>query len=157
MDHYEAYTNLFPGLMIHRTITQQMQILGLMWDSDQPIVTDSDELPMSLTQLRMKQRQVAHHLCVRCEHCMINQPAYQASILGSSCWRRFLGSRIGQRTNRVSFLLAGSIICNNNRRPKADMDAAGNWLHSVTDLLSKNSFKALSFYLMLVPLYHAFT
>lgn len=62
--------------MIHRTITQQMQILGLMWDSDQPIVTDSDELPMSQTQLRMKQRQVAHHFCVHCEHCMINQPAY---------------------------------------------------------------------------------
>lgn len=46
---------------------------------------------------------------------------------------------------------------NNNRRPKADMDAAGNWLRSVTDLLSKNSFKALSFYLTLVPLYRAFT
>lgn len=61
--------HLFPGHMIHNTITQQMQVLGLMWDSDQPIVTDSNELPMSLTQLKMKQRQVTDDFGVYCEPC----------------------------------------------------------------------------------------
>lgn len=53
--------------MIHNAITQQMQVLGLMWGSNQPIITDSDELPMSLIQLKMKQRQVADDFCVRYE------------------------------------------------------------------------------------------
>ncbi|AFR98362.2 hypothetical protein CNAG_06136 [Cryptococcus neoformans var. grubii H99] len=109
-DTVDAPTHYMEGHMIHNTITQQMQVLGLMWDSDQPIVTDSNELPMSLTQLKMKQRRL-----------------FWAHLVGDAFWAAASG--------------------NEPRVPKASMDAAGNWLLSVTHLLPESSFNALSFYL----------
>ncbi|KIR78908.1 hypothetical protein I306_04118 [Cryptococcus gattii EJB2] len=83
-DTVDGPAQYMEGLMIHRTITQQMQILGLM-------------------------------------------RLFWAHLVGDAFWAAASG--------------------NEPTVPKADMDAAGNWLRSVTDLLSKNSFKALSFYL----------
>ncbi|WVQ77102.1 hypothetical protein IAR50_006785 [Cryptococcus sp. DSM 104548] len=41
--------------MIQVTILEQMKVLGLMWQSDKSIVTDKAELPVSQTELRIKQ------------------------------------------------------------------------------------------------------
>ncbi|WVQ82735.1 hypothetical protein IAT38_004867 [Cryptococcus sp. DSM 104549] len=46
------------GHMVHSTILEQMKILGLMWESERPIITDDAELPMTMTQLKMKQRRL---------------------------------------------------------------------------------------------------
>ncbi|ODN77866.1 hypothetical protein L202_04980 [Cryptococcus amylolentus CBS 6039] len=43
---------------IQSTILEQMRLLGLMWGSEQPIAHDRAELPMTLTQMRMKQRRL---------------------------------------------------------------------------------------------------
>ncbi|TYJ56516.1 hypothetical protein B9479_002763 [Cryptococcus floricola] len=43
---------------IQSTILEQMKLLGLMWGSEQPIAHDHAELPMTLTQMRMKQRRL---------------------------------------------------------------------------------------------------
>ncbi|WWD09590.1 hypothetical protein V865_007718 [Kwoniella europaea PYCC6329] len=44
--------------MIHSTIIEQMQLLGLMWDAEGPIVTDVGEASVSHSQLQMKQRRL---------------------------------------------------------------------------------------------------
>ncbi|WWD17713.1 hypothetical protein CI109_102154 [Kwoniella shandongensis] len=44
--------------MMHSAIVEQMRLLGLMWTSEGPIITDDEELPMSTTLLRMKQRRL---------------------------------------------------------------------------------------------------
>ncbi|WVQ62006.1 uncharacterized protein L199_000139 [Kwoniella botswanensis] len=44
--------------MIHSTIIEQMQLLGLMWDAEGPIVTDGGEASVSHSQLQMKQRRL---------------------------------------------------------------------------------------------------
>ncbi|WVR06037.1 hypothetical protein IAU60_003065 [Kwoniella sp. DSM 27419] len=44
--------------MVHSTIIEQMGILGLMWDSDGPIITDDSEATMSMSQLQLKQRRL---------------------------------------------------------------------------------------------------
>ncbi|TYJ56517.1 hypothetical protein B9479_002764 [Cryptococcus floricola] len=46
--HMEAH-------MIQVIILEQMKVLGLMWQSDRAIVTDKEELPVSQTELRIKQ------------------------------------------------------------------------------------------------------
>ncbi|WVQ77101.1 hypothetical protein IAR50_006784 [Cryptococcus sp. DSM 104548] len=43
---------------IQSTVLEQMRLLGLMWNSEQPIANDHAELPMTVTQTRMKQRRL---------------------------------------------------------------------------------------------------
>ncbi|KAK8866084.1 hypothetical protein IAR55_001235 [Kwoniella newhampshirensis] len=44
--------------MLHSAMLDQMKLLGLMWNSQGPIITDDDEMPMNISTLRMKQRRL---------------------------------------------------------------------------------------------------
>lgn len=44
--------------MVHSIIIEQMSLLGLMWDSEGPIVTDDSESAVSFSQIQMKQRRL---------------------------------------------------------------------------------------------------
>ncbi|WVO16899.1 hypothetical protein L204_104585 [Cryptococcus depauperatus] len=57
-EEVDAQSHFMEGHLIHSTIIEQMGILGLMWNSKEPIVTGNQESSMSLIQLRMKQRRL---------------------------------------------------------------------------------------------------
>ncbi|WVQ97620.1 hypothetical protein IAU59_004734 [Kwoniella sp. CBS 9459] len=44
--------------MIHSTIIEQMSLLGLMWDSDTPVVTDRSEARLTAPQVQIRQRRL---------------------------------------------------------------------------------------------------
>ncbi|OCF37656.1 hypothetical protein I316_00783 [Kwoniella heveanensis BCC8398] len=44
--------------IIHSTIIEQMSLLGLMWDSDGPIVTDHSEAQLTTPQIQIRQRRL---------------------------------------------------------------------------------------------------
>ncbi|WVQ82734.1 hypothetical protein IAT38_004866 [Cryptococcus sp. DSM 104549] len=80
------------GQTIHSAIADQMRLLGLMWDSKKPIITDEAELPMTLSQLRMKQRRL-----------------FWTHVLADSLWSATTGSASKIQEKEVDS--AGTWLC----------------------------------------------